>query len=505
MMGIMKRLEKAFCLCALWALSACVRNEPLEYALELAGDNRKELEYVLHHYASDSLKLRASEFLITNMPYHFSVVDDLEAPDGKSYYPDIMLLGVAEAVKQHCDSLLMEGYRIRRRKFRDINHVSADYLITQIDLAFEAWRMPWAKDVSFEDFCHYVLPYRSENESLSDVRRSLMLHYVSLLDSAGVRTMDDACQVMNCHLKRELRFSETGHPLKSTLEETKRSGIGPCDALSNYMIYAMRAVGIPAVRHQTIWTRMDNSHFWVSVKKENGFFEFDPGENLSDSLLYDFARKEILRPAKVYRREYEADFSLLSPSDDGYVSFLKSPLIRDVTEVLLDSAYTIRVPMYDGLKLAVGTQVYLCAFNLRNWIPIALGACDDEGNAVFEKVAGRNFLMVAKATETGLLEMVSVPFCTNGKGGVCLLEADTDCVESYTFNRKEGEKDRLLGYWDRNAEHFIDLKCTELTDTTQTFEGIPKNALLFYRNREYKRRQPVGMIVNGEYVDAMKW
>lgn len=45
---------------------------PLEQALIQAGKNRKELEKVLEYYQNDSLKLRAAQFLIENMPYHYS-------------------------------------------------------------------------------------------------------------------------------------------------------------------------------------------------------------------------------------------------------------------------------------------------------------------------------------------------------------------------------------------------------------------------------------------------
>ena len=46
----------------------------VEDALKLAGDNRSELEYVLNYYADseDSLKLRAAEYLISNMRDKYS-------------------------------------------------------------------------------------------------------------------------------------------------------------------------------------------------------------------------------------------------------------------------------------------------------------------------------------------------------------------------------------------------------------------------------------------------
>lgn len=62
---------KYICIIFLATLSCQTRNEALETALQLAGENRSELEKVLDHYSrtpADSLKLRAAEFLIANMP-----------------------------------------------------------------------------------------------------------------------------------------------------------------------------------------------------------------------------------------------------------------------------------------------------------------------------------------------------------------------------------------------------------------------------------------------------
>ena len=504
MMKTIKKLKKVFCLCILGILNACMQNDPLEYALTHAGENRMELEKVLHHYEDETLKLGAAKFLIENMPYHFSVMETMVSPEGKEYYPDITRFDGKESVKRHCDSLFAVDYRVRKRHVFDIHTLTADYLIDQIDLAFEAWRKPWAKEVSFDDFCRYVLPYRAENEAVCNIRKQLMDTYIPLLDSVGVKSVDDACRVINERLKSELRFSETGHPLKSTLEETLRAKTGACDALCNYMIYVMRAVGLPIVRHQTVWTWMDNSHFWTAVKLKDGFFDFDSGENLSDSLQYDLMRKEILRPAKVYRSVYEADLSLSATEDDGYVTFLKSPLLRDVTDGRLIPAHSLHVPV-PGSDYREGRQLYLCAYNHFRWTPIAVGRADGKGFAVFDDVAGRNFLMVAEAESRNGLRMVGVPFYTDGKGGSFLLDTDTGTRIGYTFTRKEDEPLRILHYWDKETNGFVRLDCVSYTDTTQTYTNIPKNALLHFRKQTSKGSQPVGMIHEGEYVSARKW
>ena len=95
------------------------RRSMLEYALSQAGDNRKELEYVIKYYEGDSLKREAARFLIRNMVYH----SDMRSERGYQTSPPIL------------------GLSIRN-----------------IELAFQAWPKPWNKSVSFENFCRYILP-----------------------------------------------------------------------------------------------------------------------------------------------------------------------------------------------------------------------------------------------------------------------------------------------------------------------------------------------------------
>ena len=61
---------------AILFLFSCTRySTEIEDVLRQAGKNRKELEKTLKHYGknpSDSLRLRAAEFLIVNMPGRYS-------------------------------------------------------------------------------------------------------------------------------------------------------------------------------------------------------------------------------------------------------------------------------------------------------------------------------------------------------------------------------------------------------------------------------------------------
>ena len=53
-------------------MAACTpQPSRLEQALEFAGGNKEELLKVLRHYEGDTLKLRAAQFLIENMPHRY--------------------------------------------------------------------------------------------------------------------------------------------------------------------------------------------------------------------------------------------------------------------------------------------------------------------------------------------------------------------------------------------------------------------------------------------------
>lgn len=91
-------------------LISCEKNDALEQALILSGQNRPELERALEHYAADSTdrqKLMALQFLIKNMPGHYSLTNAIT----QNYF-DLMDRNnpTATALTKHVLSCLPENY-----------------------------------------------------------------------------------------------------------------------------------------------------------------------------------------------------------------------------------------------------------------------------------------------------------------------------------------------------------------------------------------------------------
>ena len=131
------------------------------------------------------------------MPFHFSRMEYFVSPEGERYVPDIRNFTDNQAVKRHCDSLQEKGYTIRKEIVYDIKALHSDYLIRNIDLAFQAWQNLGLKIFRLRIFAVTYFPYRAEVEPASDMRQELMEYYLPLIDSGKARNAFEACMIIN--------------------------------------------------------------------------------------------------------------------------------------------------------------------------------------------------------------------------------------------------------------------------------------------------------------------
>ena len=169
-------IKNSFLLILFFAcLFSCSKKSKLEQALELASENRIEIEKVLAHYKHEPLKLKAAKFLIENMDaYSFNT-----SPESDAYYKTMdsifSLNKPIDAISHEQDSLLARLKKPNSNNLEyipDLQCLSSEFLIDNIDRAFEAWKSPFAKNMSFDDFCEYLLPYKMNVDDYPDFWRS---------------------------------------------------------------------------------------------------------------------------------------------------------------------------------------------------------------------------------------------------------------------------------------------------------------------------------------------
>ena len=432
----------------------CVRKrlEPgVRAALADAGSNRKELVKVLEHYSApgDSLKLKAAEFLIANMPYHFGYYGgDIDKYgiifsliDSLSYFKQT----VTVEDKMHIGDSLLSLYGApgngRIRMIPDTRIVSGDYLITNIDYAVKAWRQaPWGRQVKFEDFCEFILPYRVRNEQVEYWRPACFQDYTRMAQHYPYAdSLSFVYNAMNWDLVTEGTFTmyfNKYFPFPKSLDQEIKGKIGGCETTTFFSATAMRAAGLPiASEFIPHWGNVNSSHYMLHLMDSNKPKFLITNENkpvstwkvVEWSSLFDehrhlFTADEL--PAgmyiqyaytipKIYRHTFSRDEELAKinrsiPENEISPEF-RHANFKDVTGEYVQCS---DFDLYLGPALRKFRLAYLCVFDVDGWKPVALSRVDHD-SAIFRKI-GRNVLYLPSVYDHGLFKPAGSPFYIDG-------------------------------------------------------------------------------------------
>ena len=357
----MKHLIWIAALAAGFCMVSCRQGrDRVEEALKLAGANRAELEKVLRHYEGDTLKYRAARFLIENMPHCYGYRQGGELDSIKrvrTYTNSFGQLDVGYIRKW--------GWFDYRRlpKVYDVEVITADYLIRNIDHAFTVWRKrPWNRSLSFEDFCEYLLPYRIGDEPLEEWRELYASDFGHLLDS--VYTGSDVVEAVNV-ISRYLL-----HPVFIYCEDFSLPHIGPrylfrhrygtCVDAADIMVYAFRSVGIPCVED----TDARGSHVWIAVRDTTGRDEHL--WYINGDMVRGSSDRGGHKRGKVFRQTYGLQRDKLPFYRDSRISLLfRHPYIKDVSAAYYPD--TLRAP----LPVSDDGFCYLSYYQNLRWWPCA--------------------------------------------------------------------------------------------------------------------------------------
>lgn len=259
--------------------------------LSLAGKNKIELQAVIDHYKNNEEKLKAVYFILGNMdsrgsskgdfsPYHkiFEFVDSIckTTTDKKDIYR-FAKERLALLEKKHGPiASKADGFS------QDLHHIKAEYLIKNIDSAFEVWKNnKWSTNVDFDTFCNFILPYRIHNEPLSDFRSFFIKELQWLEDSMKDPTdLKEACLLVNNYISSKFTFVEGlgAIPFPSAIDMF-HFGAGECEQRYFVTVSAMRSLGIPvAIDFSPQYNHWAGKHSWVSLITPDSIVPFNAGE-----------------------------------------------------------------------------------------------------------------------------------------------------------------------------------------------------------------------------------
>jgi len=481
-------------------------------ALQVAGENRQELEVVITHFESsgDPNKLQAAYYLIAGLPgqYHykgglveahrevFGKMDSVIQSGQEIYYPEVW-----DSLKR---TIRISSDRGLERK-EDIQTVTAEFLIQHIENSFKAWEYPWAKKLSFEEFCQYILPYKVKNEVPTLWNGYFQEKYQWLKDSLGGSADPvKACKLINYDLRKWFYFTRLNCPFDLSAEDLLKTRSGRCPEQVQITTYAMRAMGLPVtIEDVPLWANRGFGHSWNALITDQGAIPFlgteiDPGLYKLDFVMPGSLKS---KKPKVWRKTY-----LSSDYPGNYVkefpSIFNNHRFDDVT-----NEYT---PIMD-IEIPIGNEyneyqlAYLCVFNNLGWKPVHWAEIK-RGKALFNDMGTGIVYLPVLYDEDGQFPIGS-PFILGKNGKMIPFNESPDSREQVILFRKYpvGRDNEIVPGQPYELLKWGGLRWESLgrqisPGDSLVFEKVPKGALLWLRNLEEGFQERIFTIENAEPV-----
>ena len=196
-------------------LTLVVGGSDFQKQLEIAGDNRLEIEQAIREVPED--QRAGMEWLLTHMPQE------------------------------------------------DLKTLTGDFLLTNCDLAYDAWEhAPWKDQITEEIFFDTILPYANVNERRDDWRGDFHDKFSEIV--ADAKTPTEATVLLNKNIFEmvEVHYSTKRPKADQSPFESIDAGMASCTGLSILLIDACRSVGVPARFTGTpLWYNETGNHNWV--------------------------------------------------------------------------------------------------------------------------------------------------------------------------------------------------------------------------------------------------
>lgn len=423
-------------------LAGCTTRSTMESALNQAGSNRTELEAVLNHYRDTDInpqKLRAAEFLIENMPAHYSYADE------RIYeyygYAGRILADKSLTPNQQRDSL----QAITARKYSDLSShtvpdaqvIKADFLIDNIDKSYAQWTTcPWTGHLTFDEYLEWILPYKfAELQAQDHWRDTLYVRFCApCLEERTlykndaeyynvVEVADGVREYTGKHIHRHIVDDATVLPLLSDHLLASMT-YGTASDYSLMLALLMRSLGVPAALDETpVGPRGNASTQWLVILS-------DRGDQLTTE--WDFKTKigegffPYERGPKVYRNTYSINREREEYLRKAKYKYPFAVNRRDVTRQYFLTS-NLSLPVDNAVKKHLKDKYVYIASAVRKddnpWQIVDFGKIKG-GKACFNDMGREVLYTIMGYDGTGLIEITD-PFILHKDGSVEYVSADT--------------------------------------------------------------------------------
>lgn len=388
---------------------------------------------------ADSLKKKAAQFLIKNIDPHYSYYsknwDALcsALSSGYLYSKDKSdYIDCYDSIFNAFDSGLND-YVLKYDK----DTINDEFLISNVENSFKAYRLAQNKKVSFTDFCEYVLPYKIGCDKPTNWRTYYYNKFSPLYNEIYKRKRDSAayyfCDTLKNYFKVQIHSHYPTPDIDAiTLERLK---VGTCFEFSRLIAYVCASVGIPVTIDLTPqWGRKTGSHEWNVLISGDKPLDFGAGDNdkLGYHLKSNEKSKSWLAP-KIYRQTYSINKSGLAyiHGDEEIPDFFTDTCLIDVTsKYYKTSSIEIDFPnTSSGKRFA-----YLAVSNINEWTPVAWTQIENN-KAKFNDLNTNIVYLPCNYIFKTILP-ISYPIIQKDSSTTIVLKPDTNNVRDIKLYRK---------------------------------------------------------------------
>ena len=230
--------------------------------------------------------------------------------------------------------------------------------------------MPWGKTIPEEEFLHFVLPLRVNNENLDSFRKMMYPEIRERIKGLG---MKEAALEINHWCREKVTYRGTDSRTSAPLSTVKKS-FGRCGEESTFTVSAMRTAGIPARQVYTPrWAHTDDNHAWVEVWVDGKWYYLgacEPEADLNMGWFSEPASRAMLLHTRTYGRYFGKDDVVIAGE-----RFSELNLTSNYASV---KKVTISVKNEDG-TCADNAKVEYQLYNYAEYYPIATGYTNSDG------------------------------------------------------------------------------------------------------------------------------
>ncbi|TDD98555.1 transglutaminase domain-containing protein [Flavobacterium cellulosilyticum] len=456
----------------------------VEQNLKKAGSNRAELEKAILYCknSDDPQKLKAIYFLIANMDIHSSSDYYWENEAGnRIVYNELDYPNFDEAAKAF-EAVKLQNPNLHPKAitYSDLETIKGDYLINNLDNAFKSWRVSAVKNISFDDFCEYILPYRISVEPIQDWRTTYNSKFSWISDK--IETIGLEASLPYVSDEANSWFTNTWNsggrkeplPRLGSMQLLLRKQ-GPCEDLADLGVFTMRSIGIPATA--------DFVPYWGTTRGGHAMNTFFDSNN--KAIHFDYGTKEYnekLRrePAKVLRLTYSKQNQTLASFEEQNnipKGYLREQNYIDVTQEYWNTR-NVKCSLYLNPKPL--KTVYACTFSGLKWQPF-WWAKVLKNEAQFNQIC-QGTVVLPQYYSNGKMIPASAPILV-GDTETRILTPDLNQLQDLTISSvanylilKPNVIYKLL-YWNDKWQLIDTITATETTESL-LFHKVPKNALL---------------------------